>query len=80
MDFFFFRGLTMKNRSRKTQQMYTDGGWHSSIPNLREELRQAKLEKIQQTDLAKRYNVSLATIRVAIKEFGLLPWIYAPKH
>jgi len=70
----------VRHQKKDKKQIYTNGGWFSSIPNLKEELKQAKLNKIPQNELAKRYNVSIGSIQIAIKKFGLYPWIYAPKN
>jgi len=54
------------------------GGWYNT-PDIREEFRIARLKRVRQKELAKKYAVSVASIRIAAKEFGLLPWLWSTK-
>jgi len=65
---------TPKNSEK---QMYNIGGWFTTNPNIREELRQFRLNRVHQCDVAKYYGVSVGTIRKAAEKFGLLPWLWS---
>lgn len=69
----------IKTRKNDEKQMYNIGGWVTTQPNIREELRQFRLKRVHQCDVAKYYGVSVGTIRKAAEEFGFLPWLWSTR-